>query len=95
MSLVLLAGATTVGLWWASSHSPSPTGKPAEAAPRTIARRFMSTGMYGDVSEIGDILDKPEFIASVTYDVDLTGAPVKWIELTNGAVYKSYDTGKK
>jgi hypothetical protein len=56
-------------------------------------RRFRRhTGVYGEASEIFDLLQDTKFVCKETPGgTDLQGAPFKWVHLHNGAIYRSYD----
>ena len=88
----LLASIAATGSLWAASRKAGPgPGQPAKPAKSTISKRHMTTGVYGNISEVRDIIHYPGMVVSVTKDVDLTGVPCYWLELRNGGVYKSYD----
>lgn len=64
-----------------------------EAERRQNDARFTRhTGIYGDVSEITEILQQPGAVVRTTPGVDLAGSPFVWLHLQNGAIYRSYDT---
>lgn len=62
---------------------------------KTVAKRFMHTGTYGDISQIYHLLHQPGYVKGETIDVDLQGVPCRWLELQNGCVYKTYDMRTK
>ena len=64
-------------------------------ARKTVAKRFMHTGTYGNVSQIYHLLHQPGYVKAVHDDVDLQGVPCRWLELQNGAVYRTYDMRTK
>lgn len=57
---------------------------------RTIARRHVHTGRYGNTADIGQLLKDPTQIIEVRADVDLSGVPFWWVYTRNGVPYQCY-----
>lgn len=56
-----------------------------------VVRRELYTGRYGDFSDIALTSFDETQVRSITIDRDLSGVPYRWIEMGNGAVYRTYD----
>lgn len=91
MSLLLGAAAGIGALGLANARGPSSVGEPAKPGRATVAVRYFSSGVYGEVKDIGDIIGVPGMFVGSTADVDLTGVPCRWLIMRNGAAYKTYD----
>jgi catabolite regulation protein CreA len=87
MAVILgaLAGAAALAM-----TSPQPVAVVSEST-QTVAQRYGSSGVYGDISEIGDIIHQPGMIVAVIDDVDLSGVPCRWVKLRNGGIYRTYN----
>lgn len=96
MSLILLSLAGGAGLWHVSRLEQFRKHKQQKKAdpwkPGVAQRTELSTGTYGDISEIANTLHKRGFIVGERFDTDLTGVPCRWLIAQNGGVYKTYDT---
>ena len=96
MSLILLSGLGTAGLWFASRGDPEvdhPDRKATAEAPMSsdAAHRYMHTGTYGNISELSNTIHQPGFIVGEKHGQDLTGAECRWLIARTGAVYRTYD----
>lgn len=96
MSLILTAGAAMGAFYLTGSKVDENNKKLREEQaagepPKTVAKTPLYTGRYGDISSYNDQIITRDMIKSVTMDRDLSGVPCRWIELGNGAVYKTYD----
>ncbi len=98
MSLLLASTAAMGAIYIAASKADENARQLAKTKARTptvrstIVERELSTGRYGDVSEIFELLNTyPESVVAIKNDVDLTGVPCRWIVLRNGGVYKTYN----
>lgn len=54
--------------------------------------RALSTGNYGDMADLANMIQYPGYVIGQKMDVDLTGVPYRWLLMRNGCVYKTYDT---
>lgn len=69
--------------------------KNAPAAARASAeekRLHNHTGIVGDISQVYPLLNEPGYVVHEEPGVDLAGLPFRWLHLSNGAIYRSYDT---
>ena len=88
--------AALVGAGWLTYKS---TGQPIEqlAPPsqfetkKGVMTKPLWTGVYGDVSQIKDLLHVEGAIVYIEPDADLAGVPCRWLYLANGAAYRTYD----
>lgn len=67
----------------------APAVKHAEMAANNLR---MHTGIYGDISQITNILVEPGWVVYEEPDTDLSGMPFRWLHLKTGGVYRCYDT---
>lgn len=97
MSLVLLSLAGAAGLWHTTrtadfQRRSAEKHKKKDQWASTVGQRFeMSTGTYGDISQVSNLINKPGYVVGQRMDVDLTGVPCRWLIMRNGGVYKTYD----
>lgn len=92
MSLVALSLVTTGALWHVSrSRQFAKYRQEEDPKSNTVMDRPMSTGTYGDVSQLANLLKIPGYIIGEKIDVDINGVPCRWLRMRNGAVYKTYD----
>ncbi len=75
----------------AGARGNSTVGEPAKPGKATVAVRYFSSGVYGDVKDISTIIGTPGMFVGSTADVDLMGVPCRWLIMRNGAAYKTYD----
>lgn len=66
----------------------------AEEADKTAQLMTKHTGFYGSTEELTVLLSQPDvtYIVRVTEDTDLSGVPCRWLHLSNGCCYRTYDT---
>jgi hypothetical protein len=91
MSLLLGAAAGMGALGLANARGPSSVGEPAKPGKATVAVRYTSSGVYGDIKDIGDIIGTPGMFVGSIADKDLLGVPFRWLIMRNGCPYKTYD----
>ena len=95
MSLILTSAAGLGAFYLVGDHvnkNNAAMAKKRKAAqePVQVTKRQLYTGRYGNISEYSDNID-PTLIRSIQVDRDLSGVPMRWIEMNNGAVYQTYD----
>lgn len=96
MSLVLL-GAASLGAFYLVGNNVDKNNaalaakQPDTGASQGVVRRELYTGRYGDFKDIALAPFDETLIRSITIDRDLSGVPYRWIEMGNGAVYRTYD----
>lgn len=90
MSLVMMSALGLGTLWYTTKDLFNQPVQKKETG-HIVAERMMSTGTYGDISEIGDIVHEPGVVIGEKIGQDLTGMPKRWLVLQNGAVYQTYD----
>lgn len=56
----------------------------------TVAYRMPHSGVYGDISEITDLIRDPTNIVDIKEDTDLSGVPCYWVYTRNGIPYRTY-----
>ena len=91
MSLLLASAVGAGALALAGARGSSSVGAAPKPGVATIAVRYTSTGVYGDIKDIGDIVAVPGMIVAATEDIDLQGVPCRWLQMRNGGVYKTYN----
>lgn len=65
--------------------------QPDTGASKGVAKRELYTGRYGDWKDIALVEFDKTNVKSITIDRDLSGVPYRWIEMQNGAAYRTYD----
>ena len=93
MSLLLATGAAVGGFFIASQYMNEQNRILSDShTPGTVAQHELHSGRYGDNESIGHLLaSNRALITHETVTEDLQGTPCRWIGLSNGAVYKTYD----
>lgn len=94
MSLIGLSLAGAAGLWSYSRNTQFSEYEVEEKDPwadGAAQRPYMSTGTYGDISQLSNLVHEPGFVVGERFDTDLTGAPRRWLIMRNGGVYSTYD----
>lgn len=63
-------------------------------ADRVANKMHKHTGFYGSTEELTMLLAQPDvmYITRITEDTDLSGVPCRWLHLSNGGAYRTYDT---
>lgn len=96
MSALLIAAAASGAFWVMGDHVDKNNQKlaeqqKAEAGKAEAVSRELYTGRYGDFKDIAEATFDQTQIATIKVDRDLSGVPCRWIEMQNGAVYRTYD----
>lgn len=61
-------------------------------AAKVASNLHMHTGIYGDISQVTELLQDPGMIVHEELDTDLSGMPFRWLHLKTGGIYRCYDT---
>jgi hypothetical protein len=97
MLLAAVAGAAVASILISQTGEMSRRKQRKDAAgivsekAREDRRYRQHTGIVGDESEITEIITKPGSVVKTTPGYDSYGAPCVWLQLRNGAIYRSYD----
>lgn len=97
MSLLILVVAGSSGLLLLNHYNEKKrkqsevVKKLAKGSTKEHADLTLHTGAYGNLDQISSVLDQPGLITKIENDTDLRGAPIRWIHLRNGGVYKTYN----
>jgi hypothetical protein len=95
MSILVLTLGGSAALWYSSRERQfaryKPDVKKDPWVPGVQQRPELSTGTYGDISTLSNLVHQPGYVVGERHDVDLTGVPCRWLIMRNGAVYRTYD----
>jgi len=95
MSLILAAAGAMGGLWVATNHSDiarENAPAPENEGPRFVAQRPLHTGRYGSSEELAALLGHGNaYVVKTVHSTDLSGMPCRWLILSNGAAYRTYN----
>lgn len=96
MSLILTSAAAAGAFYMVGDHvdkinAKARAEKKASVPPKKVAKKELYTGRYGHFSELADRGFEENRIVSIRTDRDLSGVPMRWIEMPNGAVFQTYD----